>query len=619
MASVELRVAAHEDGVFEVRIGGDDADVLALRRHVIPHAVQDLGGDGFLVPVGRIRSLLAATAPFLQQVDGRLVRDATTEALLTGLAGDLGKLRAAIRGKLRPERISQIPNFQRALTAEQLAAVRTILSLPHGANFSVPGAGKTAVALAVHEVLRVQGKVGRLLVVCPGNAFRPWEEETAQCVGPARRIVRVTGGEQRILSVLRSANLADILLVSYQQLALSLGEIERFCMRQTKLHIVLDESHKIKRARGGLWADAVHKIGPLAVRRDILTGTPLPNGPIDLASQLRFLWPYYTIIPEADLQSGTADDVIRDRLRPLFVRVTKADLKLPRPRIIRQSIAMGALQDRIHAAIVDQAARAVAGLELSDRAQFTRLRRQTLRMIQVASNPTLILHRADEFQLPPVDLRAGTDLYRLFAQYADHEVPSKFLLAVERVKTRAREGRKTIVWTSFVHNLRMLASLLKDFQPIVLYGGVPTAIESGEPEEGTREALISRFKEDPECLVMLANPAACGESISLHTVCDYALYLDRTFNAGHFLQSMDRIHRLGLPRSARVIYELLVTKGTIDEVVDLRLASKVKKLADILDDRGLTTLVLDVDEPMGEEEFNQEDAGRVMEFLVGRR
>lgn len=619
MADLELRVVLREPGVFEVQVGGSDADALALRRHVIPHANQELGDGGLLVPAGRIRSLLASATPFLQQTGGRLVRDAATEQVLVGLAQDLGQLRAAIRHDLEPARISEIPTFQRVLTREQQRAIRTILSLPHGANFSVPGAGKTAVALAIHELLRMQGKVNRLLVVCPGNAFRPWEEEVALCVGTARRIVRVTGGEQRIVSLLRSSNPADILLVSYQQLALSLPEFERFCTRQARLLVVLDESHKIKRARGGLWAEAVHKIGPLAVRRDILTGTPLPNGPIDLASQLRFLWPYYTIIPEADLQSATADHVIRERLRPLFVRVTKGDLGLPRPRIIRQRIAMGPLQARIHAAIVGQTARAASGMQLSDRAQFSRLRRQTLRMIQVASNPTLILHRADEFQLPSVDVGAETDLYRLFAQYADHEVPAKFLLAVERVTKRAREGRKTIIWTSFVHNLRMLANLLREFQPVVLYGGVPTAIEGSEPEEGTREALVSRFKEDPECQVMLANPAACGESISLHTVCDYALYLDRTFNAGHFLQSMDRIHRLGLLPSAKVTYELLVTERTIDDVVDVRLAAKVKKLADILDDHELTTLVLDVDEPSEDEEFDREDAARVMEFLVDRR
>lgn len=375
----------------------------------------------------------------------------------------------------------------------------------------------------------------------------------------------------------------------------------------------------MKRPRSGLWVGAVHAVGPLAARRDILTGTPLPNGPIDLASQLRFLWPYYTIIPEADLQAPAAEVVVRERLRPLYVRVTKADLGLPKPRVICQRLQMGPLQARIHAAIVDQAAREANSIRISDRAHLARLRRQTLRMIQLASNPTLILHRSEEFQLPPLEIAAGSDLYRLFGQYAEHEVPPKFLLAVGRVRSRAARGKKTIVWTSFVHNLGMLARLLAEFDPVVLYGGVPTALEGSEPEEGTRESLIARFKRDETCRVMVANPAACGESISLHTVCDYALYLDRTFNAVHFLQSMDRIHRLGIPPSARVTYEILCSVGTVDEVVDRRLGEKVRRLAAILDDDSLATLVLDSDEPGEDEEFDQEDAARVLDFLMQRQ
>ena len=45
-------------------------------------------------------------------------------------------------------------------------------------------------------------------------------------------------------------------------------------------------------------------------------------------------------------------------------------------------------------------------------------------------------------------------------------------------------------------------------------------------------------------MVFVANPAAAAESISLHEVCDHAIYIDRTYNAGQFMQSRDRIHRL---------------------------------------------------------------------------
>ena len=38
---------------------------------------------------------------------------------------------------------------------------------------------------------------------------------------------------------------------------------------------------------------------------------------------------------------------------------------------------------------------------------------------------------------------------------------------------------------------------------------------------------------------------SASEGISLHKVCKRALYLDRTYNAAQYLQSRDRIHRIG--------------------------------------------------------------------------
>ena len=45
--------------------------------------------------------------------------------------------------------------------------------------------------------------------------------------------------------------------------------------------------------------------------------------------------------------------------------------------------------------------------------------------------------------------------------------------------------------------------------------------------------------------VLIANPAACSESISLHKVCQEAIYYDLSYNGAHYIQSLDRIHRVG--------------------------------------------------------------------------
>jgi hypothetical protein len=84
--------------------------------------------------------------------------------------------------------------------------------------------------------------------------------------------------------------------------------------------------------------------------------------------------------------------------------------------------------------------------------------------------------------------------------------------------------------------------------------------------------------------VLVANPAACAEGISLHTVCHHAIYLDRTYNAAQYLQSEDRIHRLGLQPGTETTIEILHSPDTVDDSVMRRLNYKVGKMADVLED-----------------------------------
>ncbi|TIS76410.1 MAG: hypothetical protein E5W94_17745 [Mesorhizobium sp.] len=70
------------------------------------------------------------------------------------------------------------------------------------------------------------------------------------------------------------------------------------------------------------------------------------------------------------------------------------------------------------------------------------------------------------------------------------------------------------------------------------------------------------------------------------------MFLDRTFNAGHFLQSQDRIHRLGLSADVKTRFTLLISSNTIDNTVDGRLHDKVRALSRLMDDPGLVQISL---------------------------
>jgi len=206
---------------------------------------------------------------------------------------------------------------------------------------------------------------------------------------------------------------------------------------------------------------------------------------------------------------------------------------------------------------------------------------RAIRLLQVASNPTLLRQKSEEFSLPPMELE-DLPLRQGIEYYAKFEIPSKFVTLMSLSNELCADGSKIIIWTSFIHNLTMLSKLLSKYHPVAIHGSVP--VTSSDDDDFSREARIHQFKTDPTCKILLANPAACAESISLHDVCHHAIYLDRTFNCAHYLQSLDRIHRIGLPEDQVTSYYLLSSENTIDEIVNTRLLEKMGNMWSILED-----------------------------------
>ncbi|HCW0214674.1 TPA: hypothetical protein OW359_005733, partial [Pseudomonas aeruginosa] len=118
----------------------------------------------------------------------------------------------------------------------------------------------------------------------------------------------------------------------------------------------------------------------------------------------------------------------------------------------------------------------------------------------------------------------------------------------------------------------------------VLTGGTP--VSSGDDDEyliGTREEIIDRFHRESGRAILIANPQAVGESISLHKACRSAIYFDRDFNAGRYIQSKDRIHRYNPSGGEQVTYYHMIAPATVDESIDMRLTLKEQRLMDLVD------------------------------------
>lgn len=449
--------------------------------------------------------------------------------------------------------------FARTLTDKQVRNVGLIAALPAAATFSVPGAGKTTEALAYFAYRSAPDD--RLLVVCPKNAFPAWDEQLAVCL-PAvpEGFVRLRGGVDRIGQLLDHD--PRFMLITYQQLA-RVADLLASHIAGRPTFLFLDESHRIKSGVAKQTARAALGLSHLPVAKLILSGTPMPQALSDLVPQFAFLYPEVPAEPET----------VVDLIRPIYVRTNKKELGLPDVTRVIRPLEMSPVQGELYRLMKSELAReASTALNSQSRQAFRQLGRSVARLLQFVSNPSLLTAQI-RFAHPA-----------LLARVLEEGEGPKLEYLLDRARSLALSGQKVLIWSSFVRNVEYIASRLADVGSTFIHGGV----DAGDDDDDmTREGRIRLFHDDPGMRVMVANPAAASEGISLHKVCHHAIYLDRTFNAAHYLQSEDRIHRFGLEPGQVTNIEIIECVGTVDETVRRRLKIKVDRMADALEDSSL--------------------------------
>jgi SNF2 family DNA or RNA helicase len=476
----------------------------------------------------------------------------------------------------------EVPNLlsKRRLTPRQHENILYLLDMENGANFSVPGAGKTLTALCVWQILKSRNLLGKLLVVCPRSAFEAWHDEPLDSFG-FRGITEIYSG--RILN-----EKTEICLVNYEQLENHQRlDYLRQWIQKNEAGLIIDEAHRIKAGRNSVRWNAVRALSALAKRVDILTGTPMPQGPQDLKALFSVAWPK---LSKFDLDERTLPLLSRNSV---FVRTTKGELELPSADPVTIAREPSELQKEILKALQDRYV-GVNFLSISDAKNLAKRGKAIMTMLAASTNPGLLAGRKEfshyefGFSWPPKAVTSDKLLTELIEDYLQHEVPWKFKYVALRAEEIAKAGEKVLVWSNFIGNLASLKGVLKKFQPAVVYGNVSLEDRASE---------LHRFRTDPNCTVLLSNPQTLGEGVSLHQVCHNEIFVDRSYNAGLYLQAVDRIHRLGLAPDQKTSIEILVSKGTIDERVAARLTTKVNALSNFLQDEHLVKAAI----PQGDE------------------
>lgn len=494
----------------------------------------------------------------------------------------------------------------RSLYELQLLSAYHLAFSQNACNFSVPGAGKTSVVYGAFAYLSNlpaddSKYVDKLLIISPLSAFGPWELEYEECFGEKPSTKRLNGkvSVDEKKQYLYSRTPAKITLLSYNSVPSLKDELIYF-LKNNQVMVVLDEAHKIKNTSGGITANGVLDIAQYCSSRVVLTGTPAPNGYEDLYNLYKFIWPTKKVIPfeiyqlkdMSKQESDSRVETLLNAVAPFFIRVKKSDLGIPMATEHEPIIVpMGSAQRRIYDVIEKKYMNEIVSSKGNSFKQDL-IKARLIRMMQAATNPNLLSVPLQQFAnnegFDAKEVVEDSSLIKEVLEYSKNETPAKFIKAKELIEKIIASGGKVVVWAIYVKNILDFQEYLLEngIDCRTLYGATPVATGDEEDDDTieTREKIIAEFhKEDSSFKVIIANPFAVSESISLHKVCHNAIYMERSFNAAHFIQSKDRIHRYGLKPGIETNYYYLLSEDSIDSVINDRLRAKEERLREIIE------------------------------------
>lgn len=417
--------------------------------------------------------------------------------------------------------------------------------------FDEQGIGKTLTAVAAFDVLRQRGEIDALIVVCPVTMKQAWKDEIQRFL-PGKYDISIIEGlpdEKRRIAL----EPFDVLVTNFESIG-SLLVLLKAVAGTKKIALVVDESFNIKN-KDAVKSSAIRDLRKFCVKGFVLCGTPAPNSSVDVIHQYDIADNGYTFVgfvPPKDEGERTKAINLRIEERGTTVRRLKEQVlpDLPEKRFNIVSVRMTGRQESLY-----EVARRKLELNLKS-----------------MDNATFRKSLAAYFQQRSVLLQICACPESVDPSYSD--VSAKLEKLDELVnRVVEKEGKKLIIWSFYRASLRSLMERYQRLTPVLLDGSVAAK---------QRAESVRRFQNDPDVRICIANPAAAGAGVTLHSASD-AAYISFSNQAAHFLQSIDRIHRRG-QKASSANYYFFICKDTIEENEMRRLREKELRQHELLGD-----------------------------------
>lgn len=403
------------------------------------------------------------------------------------------------------------------------------------------GLGKTVVTLTVSEAMLYDSmQYNKVLVIAPKKvAEDTWTREAAKWDHTKHlRVSRVLGSAaERRAALKRDADIYVINRENVEWLVDHLGNTWPFDF------VVIDELSSFKNPRSKRFR-ALRKVRPLMSRVVGLTGTPVPNGYLDLWSQIYLLdrgerlgktitqyrntyfdASYRPWGQEYKLKPG-AETAINEALKDICLSMKAEDyLSMDEPLVIDVPVVMTE----------------------KEMARYKTLERDAV--LEIADGGVITAANAAAITTKLLQLSNGA-VYDETGQ-AIHIHNQKLERLAELIEEA--QGRPVLVFYSFKHDKDRIKLRLKNVRAL------------------NDEKDIKDWN-DGKIPVLLAHPASCGHGLNLQDGGNVMIWFGLIWSLELYQQAVARLHRQGQGR--QVIVYRLITQGTVDADVAAALERK---------------------------------------------
>lgn len=430
------------------------------------------------------------------------------------------------------------------------------------------GTGKTRTALRLVCALIEMNVIGPQQVafaVCPKAVIPSWVSETDQVTN--LDIVALEGSKKQRLNLLdcKVIEEPDIYVTNFDALRVLERELVADAKNGRFPLMIFDESQRLSN-RTTTQAKISTKLAEHARFSLLLSGTPVRNDATDLFSQIYIMdggkrlganfWGFrarYFVnvsrnpsIPNWVPKSGSEDE-IREKISDIALRIKKEDVLpfLPPKIFTRRDLEMTPRQKEAYRSMAKDL---LVELKLDENegkvATAQNVLTRYLRLSQIAQGFLF-----DEENEHVEEFTPNPKTNELLEILKEHAIES---------------NNKVVIWVQFRHTLHALMKLLKEYNPVALYG------------DTSGDGVDKVFQSDPSVRVLIGTQQAGGLGVTL-TQADLVVFFTNNWSHELRLQAEDRSHRIGSEKvTSTVQYIDLVCRGSLDE----RVLAVLQKKAD---------------------------------------